>query len=311
MRAAARLFPPRNRYGVVAYGIRKPRSRGLAARTYGLTVYVLRKRRAPTHAAPSFVVTHAGRRLRVVPDIIGTGAAPRASAGDGTPFTGLHAGAAIEISETRELASVACLLGSDDGPEYLLTAGHVFGGGAADRESVFASPDASEPSFCVGHLVANLLDRRDQKRVGLDGPIDAALVELTGEGVALANATPARFSVGGVMKASSADQSDAQIFSWASGDFSPDATVTSLPTAVHFSSAARGFYTVDGVLGTDPCITEAGDSGTALLSADAERLLIGVCVGAYRVQSIFEPIQRVLLTLRTTFDPLRAWNNPT
>ena len=285
MRAASRHFPPRNRYGVVAYGIRKTRSGGLTARTYGLTVYVLRKKRAPTHVARSFVVTHAGRRLRVVPDVIGTGAAPSASAGNGTPFTGLHVGAAIQISETRELASVGCLLGSDDGPKYLLTAGHVFGGGAADRESVWASPDPDEEASCIGHLVANLLDRRDQKRVGLDGPIDAALVELTEGGVAIANATSARFSVGGVMKASSADQGDAQIFSWASGDFSPDATVTSLPTAVHFSSAPRGSYTVEGVLGTDPRITDPGDSGTALLSADEERLLIGVCVGAYRVQS--------------------------
>ena len=310
MRAAARRFPPGNKYGVVAFGIRRTRSKGLAANGFGLTVYVLRKTHFPPHPVPSLSLSHAGSRLRVVPDIVGTGAAPRASGGTNASFTGLHPGAAIRVPATGELASVGCLLGSAAGPRFLLTAGHVFAEGGDAGEAVWAAPTPEEKPSCVGHLVANLLETRDRRRLGLDAPIDVALVELTDDGVAMANATRPRFSPGGIMRSSAADDGPAQVFSWLSGDFSAEAQVTTLPTAVHFDSAARGFYTVSGVLGTHPCITEFGDSGTALLSADADRLLIGLCVGAYRVQSIFEPLDRALGALRTTFSPLQGWNNP-
>ena len=70
--------------------------------------------------------------------------------------------------------------------------------------------------------------------------MDVALLALNGDGVAMAQASERRFVIEGVMRSSSADGEAAQVFSWLLGDFTPNARVTSLPTAVHFGSSVRG-----------------------------------------------------------------------
>lgn len=312
MRAAARRFPPGNRYGVIGYGIRRRRTGGVRAAAYGLTTYVVRKSRAPLVHVPSFSVKVGGRTIVVVPDVVGTGSAPRAAAGVSAPFSGLHAGAPMRANEDDpQLASVGCLLGNDQAATHLLTAGHVFSGGGDQAQPAFAALGADDDPIPIGQVQANLLDGTDLRRLGLTAPMDVALVALNGDGVAMAQASERRFVIDGVMRSSSADGEAAQVFSWLLGDFTPNARVTSLPTAVHFGSSVRGLYTVSGVLAADPCVTAEGDSGSALLAIeDGERLALGLCVGAFRTDSVFEPLDRALKALRSTFGPFNVWNNP-
>jgi hypothetical protein len=312
MRAAARRFSPGNRYGVVAYGIRGRRRRGRRDGTLGLVVYVVRKRERPRSPVPSFHVQVAGRALRIVPDVVGTGEMPRLAATEDAPFTGLHAGAAIKVGDdSPELGAVGCLLTGGGGqPTHLVTAGHLFEGAGADGDPTYAAASDDDDVICVGNLVANLLDEGDRRRVGLDRCVDVALVKLTDDGAQLATATRAPCSIGGVLSSGAANGRSGQIFSWIAGDFSPEGAISSLPTVVHFGESARGAFSVSDVLTLEPRVTDAGNSGTALLSADADRQAIGVCVGAYRIDSVFEPLDRALAALRSKFGPLDIWNNP-
>jgi hypothetical protein len=312
MGVAARRFKPRNPYGVIAFGIRQQRSTGLKDGALGLTVYVVRKLRKPARPIPSLSVRVRGRLRPLDIDVIGTGAPARAGRGTDAPFSGLHAGAVIRAgTSSPQLGSIACLLSSGDRPTHILTAGHLFSGAGSDGDPVFAAVEDGDELVEVGTLVANLLDLRDRRAAGLAAPADVALIALNDDGVAMAEATRGPFNVSGAEPLPDEEGTAAQIFRWAAGDFSAEATAARLPLVVHFESDARGFYTVSDVLSATPCITDAGDSGGALLLAQAGRPAVGICVGAFGRNSVFEPIDRALAALISAFGALQVWNNPT
>lgn len=313
MREAQKLFVPGNRWGVVAYGIRPRRRRGQRDGTLGLVAYVERKRARAVDPVPSLTVTISGRVATIVPDVIGTGQSPQPAWTDTASFTGIHVGAALQVdSDSPELGSIGCVvaLDPDRAPTHLVTAGHLFDGGRVDEISVSCAANSDEEPIRIGTLVSNLLDAGDRRRAGGDVPRDVALVELNDEGRALALATRSPFSIEGVRAGAAAASRSGQVFSWMSGDFSPEGTIVELPMVVHFDGPPRGAYTVTDVLALEPRVTDPGNSGSALLSVGDRRWAFGICVGGFRMESIFEPLDRALKVFESSFGRLVPWNNP-
>jgi hypothetical protein len=298
MQAAERAFPPRNDYGVFAFGIARTSRRGLPG-PLGLVVHVERKLRSPPARVPALRV--AGRT--VVADVVGTGRGPRASHGSMPAFTGLHPGAVIVCGNKRpEIGAVGCLLAFDQAPALLVTAGHLFPRDATGMR-VFSAPagwdDAPAP---IGTLRRNLLDG--------DQPIDAALVVLNGDGIKLARRTKTRWTLGPVVDLDDIDGLSSQAYRWRSGQFTEARPASTLPQTVHFRGDLRDF-TVRGVVSSSPSTTADGDSGTVLVESSGRRRAIGVCVGEFDRESIFEPLDKVLSAFGDQVAGARIWPNPT
>ncbi len=298
MEAAERAFPPRNEYGVFAFGIAPTSRRGLPG-PLGLVVHVERKLRSPPARVPALRV--AGRR--VVPDVVGTGRGPRAAQGETPPFSGLHPGAVIACGSRRpEIGAVGCLLAFDQSPALLITAGHLFPRNAAGMR-VFSAPagwdDAPEP---IGALHRNLLDSADS--------IDAALIVLNNDGVKLARRTKTRWTLGPVVDLNEISAMSSQAYRWRSGEFTEARPASTFPQTVHFHGDLRDF-TVRGVVASSPSTTAAGDSGTVLVESTSRRRAIGLCVGEFDRESIFEPFEKVLAAFGDDVAGARVWPNPT
>jgi hypothetical protein len=284
MAAARELFPARNRFGVFAFGIGPRVSEGRARSDFALNVFVTYKHPRPKHVVPSLTVRSAGRRLVVTPNVIATGRSPRAHAGP-APFNGLYAGSPIRTGS--EYGGVACFLGADSTATHLLTAGHLFSPSAAGA-TVYAARNATSSPIVIGRLVLNLLDSPG---------IDAAVVELTDAGKALLAQSQDGPSLQDVVGEDVVWNRPVCAFRSATHDFSNEAQTAPAATDAYLSATPRGSYWVRGVVATQGSIIEPGDSGSILCSGASNEFALGICLGDYQAQSVFEPISRALNAL--------------
>jgi hypothetical protein len=297
MDAAERAFPPRNEHGVFAFGIARTSRCGLSG-PLGLVVHVERKVTDPKRPVPPLRV---GDQM-VVPDVVGTGRGAIASQGAVPAFTGLHPGAAIACGDfSPQIGAVACLLGVDGDPAFLVTAGHLFPDDAVGMLVLAAPPGWNDVPAAIGVLARNLLDEES---------IDAALVELNGDGIDLAWQTSSTWALGGVVENGDIDGMSSQAYRWQSGQFTTARPASTLPATVHFKGDLRDF-TVRNVVSSSPSTTSPGDSGTILVQSGGRRGAIGLCVGEFDRESIFEPLAKVLDALGDDVDSTAVWPNPT
>lgn len=305
MAAAEKRFPPGNPHGVFAFGIDQTTAQGLPG-PLGLVVHVERKMHRPPARVPALRVDG----ITVVPDVVGSGRTAVAGQGFEPVFTGLHPGAAIVTGASRpQVGAVACILARDDRPVFLITAGHLFPQRAGGMPVGSAPADWDGPPEPIGTLQQNLLDGSP----GADAdqpPIDASLIELNADGVKLARRTRSRWTLGSIMKLATIDGTPSQAFRWRGGQFALARPASTLPRTVHFRGHVRDF-TVRDVVSTSPSTTADGDSGTILVEAAARRRAIGVCVGEFAHESIFEPLDKVLRGFGAAVAGCRIWPNPT
>ncbi len=292
MDAARREFGPDNRYDVRGFAVHRRIKAGERMRERSLSVYVVHKHVDPKHRVPTLRVDELG--LTVEPDVVGVGAFPRAHdvVGLTPPMTGLYSGAAIEAQgRIKEFGGVACVLTTGEGPTHLLTAGHLFPTGQFDVQVV-----GGAERITVGTLTHNLLEAFPATGF----PLDAALVELTAAGMAMARlpavtgpritgTMPTEFDVGIAVTA----------FLPTAHDYSRPTGTLGDPVDVQMSSDARGAYSLRECIGTEAVITNPGDSGTILFNGPGSAAsAVGLCVGQFGAMSVFEPIDRVLSTLQ-------------
>lgn len=218
-------------------------------------------------------------------------------------YDGLQAGAPIRVRQ--DAGGVGCLLQiqGKTGASHLVTAGHLFSRGA-EGEVIVAAP-AGGSELDVGTLRLNLLD-------GVPGAagatLDAALIELTADGVALAAMTPQR-AVGPVLNP--VQFAGRRALAWLPTNGRPSTIVAVHSQPYSFpamQSAARGVYAVSRVVRVSAAITTPGDSGT-LLAQVGSIGAIGLCIGAVgTAMSLFEPLFRVLpIVERYLARPIRLW----
>jgi hypothetical protein len=261
--AADRRFRPDNPFGVVGYGVDTPRRRGEPSGEPTLVALVLRKEQRPTRRVPAIRV--AGQT--VTPDVIGVGRRARPSFGVGdVAFTGLHAGAAVYVRSTRQVASIGVVLTQAGRPAYLTTAGHAF---AEDDlgAAVHAAPAPDAAPVAIGTLRCNLLDADSRREAGVPHAMDVALVALNPRGVALAQATRAPFEVSAFAALDRGrERARTRMWSWQRGDF-----VGVFQTHRHHYSvemdggAERDRYWVRRVYDTDRVISQDFDSGSLVI----------------------------------------------
>jgi hypothetical protein len=291
LRAVRARHPPGNRAGVVGFAIAED-----GAGHWSLVVLVRSRPGVARPRLPALEVRLDGVTIEVAPRVKRLRprkARLRAAARAMPAFTGLHPGAALVTGDGQRSGGVACLLG-DGGPTHLLTAGHLFPEGALGM-SVRAGPAGSAGS-AVGTLVANLLD---QEAPGVGSPIDVAVVELNGDGAALAQQTiqdPA--FPGGVLGTTEARGRAVTAYRPTIDAPSAEATTGEEPYTAYVDAPARGTYVVTDVLWTNVPISVSGDSGTILLTADAAPAAVGTCVGLLSdTYSLFEPLDRALCAI--------------
>ena len=286
MREARKVFGPRNRFGVHAFGIGAKRARGHTRGYRTLIALVMRKQERPRDRVPAVQFSFKRRTLTVMPDVIATGQAARATKGTKIAFTGLHPGASIMVE--NRYAACGCLMHRGDGrPSHVLTAGHLF---RVDAVGTPVFGGIGNQVKQIGTLVANLLDPNPD----LPFPMDAAAVELNAAGVNLANQTAAPVRLGGVVGSDDIGGLDVQAYLATSHDFSRETTTNDEPFSFpNMQSAVRGRYEVTNVVRTDGAITLEGDSGTVLATADPSRGAAGLCIGVVgTAMSLFDPLFR-------------------
>ncbi|WP_147444832.1 hypothetical protein [Corallococcus sp. CA053C] len=290
MAAARELFPQGNRFGVVAFGVGRRRVRGEPSREWTLTVYVRRKHERPEYPVPPLTFRVRSGWYSIAPDIIATGTLPRSGQSTLPEFEGLRIGAtvnAVAPGGTLRAGGVSSLLtsaGSQE-PQWLLTAGHLFERGAWTTR-VFAAPPEGKPQV-VGHPRLNLLE---PSTGGL--PLDAALVELTPAGRALAKKTPPLRAAGVALD--SWTNTEVRMLRPTANAWASTRTEASL-FDVHFPESAFGPVSLAGLIATTSAITLDGDSGGALLTAGDVPKVLGSCSGALQPShSFFQPLAPVL-----------------
>jgi hypothetical protein len=300
--AALRRFPIGNRHGVFGFDVGVRVRRGLPTPEHTLRLYIEQKLPESGGTLNRPFKVGASRSL-VVPDIVATGSRPRTLEGRSLTFSGVHVGAAILVAK-RHFGGIGAILTSNTKPSHLLTAGHLFPEGSTDV-AVQAARSGGSPRI-VGHLACNLLDKHRGSHA-----IDAALVRLNdlGSELAVSNSSTRPPRPGALF---SSDPEDVVVQAYLSTalDFSTPSKMSLLPLAVHLLSGARpSGYTVRGVVRCAHEITRQGDSGTAFLTADAQRHLVGTCVGVDGKGSLVEPAARALAVLAAeTGLSLNLWN---
>jgi hypothetical protein len=293
MSAARKLFPEKNRYGVFAFGIGTEVVAGRERSRTTLNVFVNYKHSQPKFAVPVISVRSAGRRVIVRPNVVATGRAPRAHAGVAPPFSGLYPGAPIRTG--IEHGGVACFIGSDDQITHFLTAGHLFAPDTAalnpgdGAQVIAAARPTPTKEIKVGTLAVNLLDT--------DG-VDAAAVALTDAGRSLIVSDGP--TLVDVVSESAVFDRTGTVFRPLTHDFSQTSQTSKGPVDALLSAGPRGSYWVRGAVGTQNVIIDVGDSGSVLCSGDKNEFALGISVGDFQAQSIFEQIGRVLRLLRPT-----------
>lgn len=299
--AARRKFRPGNRYGVFGFDIGPAIHCGRFAKGRTLRVYVERKD-GTKPAVPSLSVTFKGRVVRILPDVIATGAVPRAADGGDVPFTGLHVGAAITVRRRR--GGIGVILSRAGSPSHIVVAGHLFAAGELGMV-VRCARKHGDPRI-IGELVSNLLDDRPG---GLTHPIDAALVKLNEIGVAFATSTSAPKApvLKSVLAGSASEARDVQAFGPMRHDYSQVSPMHKLAQSTVISAARPSGYTVQDVFRTAHEVTRPGDSGTILVTTDAERIAAGACVGADGAGTLLEPLERVLSYFEAVEPDLSLW----
>lgn len=290
MKAARALFPQGNRFGVLAYGVGRRRVHGEPGNETTLTVYVRRKLERPEHPIPALIFRDKRTWSSIQPDIVAVGALPRASFSTIPEFEGLRIGAtvnAVAPSGALWAGGVSALLTSagSNAPRWLLTAGHLFEQGARETRVYAALPE--EKPEVVGHPILNLLEAS-----GRAPPLDAALVELTDAGKALARKTKQLATTGVAL--SGWTDADARMLRPTTNAWASTRTEASL-FDVHFPGSAFGPISLRGLIATESPITIDGDSGAALLTPGASRRVLGSCCGALpSAHSFFQPLAPVI-----------------
>lgn len=310
MDAAREAFPENNPYGVFAFGVGPRIRRGRPSPIITLNVYVRRKysadalRQLALKAVPPLKVRERRRTVDVVPNVIAMGRLPRAMTDDHGLFSGLHAGAAIKVAGTPPMfGGVACLLGDSAGPAYLVTAGHLFPPGSGPTPVFAAASPVAEPEV-IGTLAVNLLDDTPGR--------DAALVELSGRGAELAVRSSGGPPLKDVLPEAVAWNQKVSAFLPNAHDYSAQTTTGPGPIDAFIEAAPRGSYWVRDVIGTEASILDEGDSGSVLCAGPAKSLAVGICVGDFQAQSVFEPMSRALQLFRTAMGTLpKLWSNST
>jgi len=294
MNAAAKAFPPGNRFGVFAFGIGPRVAKGRETRTTTLNVYVRHKHAKVAPPVRSLSVRVGSRRIQVRPDVIATGRLPRANDAASAIFTGVHTGAAIWAgAQSPQAGGIACLLGGD-GPTHLVTAGHIFERNAKGTP-VFCASEPGGALQQVGTLAANLLDMQVD---GMSFPIDAAAVLLTPAGQALAQQGGGAVVLKDSVPTSNVGAVASRAFLPTSNDYSRPTQTLVGPVTAHMKGGARpAAYTVTNVIGTAFAVTREGDSGTTLVSTTQPSLGLGICVGEFQMMSLFEPLERAVTFL--------------
>lgn len=210
----------------------------------------------------------------------------------GIPFTGVHPGAAIITKLER--GGICALLGKSSAaqstvawPTHLLTCGHMFPPGAYGVP-VLAAKTSHGSIVQIGTLARNLLEPEHGAL-----PVDAAVVELTPDGRAMAMA-------GGPGPVIRNCLPEDQVFGQTVRAFCPTrvafsaATQTRGPFTQHVRASLwpHGFE-ITGVFGTAMAITKAGDSGGPGVMSDPH-VALGSCSATDGDMSLFEPLERVL-----------------
>jgi hypothetical protein len=288
---ARALFPPANAAGVVGFVIVPlPDGTGL--------LRLVRRPRAEG-ALPQLQVGLRRGPATVVPEVVFDSPRPKHRAA--AAFTGLRAGAAIQTGTPPAYTGGICLLLTADGaaPSHFLTAGHLFARGAL-RTPVLAAADGG-PTLVVGWLACNLLDA---PAPGAGFPLDASLIELTPEGVTLALETTPQWPTPTDVPTSAAFGWNVQALRPTTNGLSAPSMTAGTGYTAYLNADARGLYEVRDVLWTVSPITDYGDSGTLLVSADLQSAA-GCCTGVFGSASLFEPLGRVVRAL----DPsLAVWS---
>lgn len=315
MKAARRVFKKNNPYGVFGMTIDTRRTRGIETGVLTLVLYVEQKIRRPAKSIPYIEFDFERRRYRLQPDVVATGERFISHEGQKLLFTGLHPGAQIVADipgGARSIGAVSVLLETERGPEYLVTAGHLFPSGAKGlpvRAASFGEKQARE----VGKVIFNLLDHAAP---GLPDNVrlDVSVVKLVPDGVRLAEETIAnnripRFS--GVVPMAELAGLAAQAYLPIEQQYSPVVVTQQHPFTGYMLAPFRPEgYEVTDILVTDRQMTQGGDSGTALFSAVHTTMSIGSCVGAIPNQSsLFEAFDRSLRVVRQVIGkPINLWH---
>lgn len=292
---ARRRFGPGNRYGVLGVAIDWPRRSGRWGDGKAVVAYVRTKQEAPLHPVPDVEVDVADRVLRFQPDVVGLGQRPRAHPSTAPPvWSGLHPGAAIAVGSGAGLVTrggVSCLLAAGGEPRWLLTAGHLLPADPSPspdgRWRLYAAPLGGAPRE-VGVCVGSLLDDP-----GADTPRDAAIFQLHPAGQAIVRVVDPR------VFGAAADVSHpvrAQVLRSTTAEFSPPVLARPLLAELTFHARYRPAYRVSRPLETEWAVTIPGDSGAPLAAVEG-RSLLGLTVGGFAEQSIFEPLSEVIARL--------------
>jgi len=293
METARALFPPGNRFGVLAYGIGRRIRQGEPGQHTTLRVYVRRKLEHPEYPVPCLVFRDKRRWHSIAPDVVAVGTPPQVGQTTIPEFEGLRIGAtvnAVAASGALWAGGISAILtsaGSNE-PKWLLTAGHLLERGAQGTRLFAAMPN--EKPQVVGHPVINLLE--DSPGVL---PLDAALVELTPMGKHLAKKT-VQLPTAGVALDGWRD-ADVRMLRPTTNSWARSRTQASF-FDVHFPSSAFGPISLRGLIATESPITIEGDSGAALLTAEVPRRVLGSCSGALpAAHSFFQPLAPAIARL--------------
>jgi hypothetical protein len=287
--AAQAEYVPRNRHGVVGFGVGRIRSRGEDQRRRGLVVFVRRKELAPARPIEPLSV---GGTI-VMPDIRAVGASV-ATAGTGFSPNGLFVGAPILSRQDNRkdvYGGVGALFGGGASPTHLITAGHLFAKGAG--ATLLAGPPGG-PIVEIGTLVTNGLDLAN-------GAVDAALIALGPKGTQLAQSSRAQSPT--PLQAIDAPSAGDRVrcFSSRSGDWTQTTRIDHLTGAqFQLTSARRGTYWLTNLFRTVHLIVASGDSGTGLIEVDRPGHVVGLCSGGDAGGAIFQPIASAIHALGIT-----------
>ncbi len=307
MTAGRKVFLPGNRYGVFAFGIEQKAAPGISLGYYTLVIYVDPQKKVTDEQIPPIVIVKPEGEFLVIPEIIESSSRPKAVKKEVIPYNGLHAGSVIKVVSGRyyTYGGAACILSANGyEPTHLLTAGHLFPEDA-EGTPVYAGNDNDGEVKC-GELNINLLDY-DYTR--FDSHIDAALVELTADGMQLAGES-ASYGPGleHIYKLNPGEELEVESLLPTSGNYSQRTRVHCLPNTVYFESELRrNDAIINNALATADLITVEGDSGTILMSYPNPKDAVGLCIGEYSTRSVFEPISRVLDILKDEYSEFELY----
>lgn len=296
MKAARRLFPADNRYGVFAFGVGHRTTQGRERASYALNVFVPYKTPTPKHSVPQIEFRSGSRRVVAPLNVVATARRPICHSSGPAPFTGLHPGAVIRTG--NEYGGVACVLGQGSQATHLLTAGHLFSPGKVGAQ-VIAAQSNGAPKQIIGKLVVNLLDTQG---------VDAAAVELTSAGQGLLAASSGGPRLADVVGEDAVYDRPGVAFRPTTHDYSIRTQTLPAPTDAFLSAGPRGNYWVRDAVATPGAILGEGDSGSVLCTGSSNEFALGICVGDYHAQSVFEPVGRALRLLQPSLGALDLIN---